>query len=76
MSNTPGRYCQRHVQVAADFKDPIKRCQLPCRGGHGRGKGCLDTLFSSPHLQPLLDRIQELLGPGGAADSKSLMKRF
>ena len=29
----------------------------------------------SRHLQPLLDRIHELLGPGGQADSKSLMKR-
>ena len=29
----------------------------------------------SRHLQPLLDRIHELLGPGGEADSKSLMKR-
>ena len=29
----------------------------------------------SRHLQPLLDRIHELLGPGGDADSKSLMKR-
>ena len=30
--------------VVADFKDPIKRCQLPCRGGHGLGKGCLNFL--------------------------------
>ena len=29
----------------------------------------------SRHLQPLLDRIHELLGPGGEADSKSLMNR-
>ena len=29
----------------------------------------------SRHLQPLLGRIHELLGPGGEADSKSLMKR-
>ncbi len=27
------------------------------------------------HLQPLLDRIHELLGPGGDRDSKALMKR-
>ena len=27
------------------------------------------------HLQPLLDRIHELLGPGGDSDSKALMKR-
>ena len=29
----------------------------------------------SRHLQPLLDRIHELLGPGGDSDSKTLMKR-
>ena len=29
----------------------------------------------SRHLQPLLDRIHDLLGPGGRDDSKSLMKR-
>ena len=27
------------------------------------------------HLQPLLDRIHELLGPGGETDAKALMKR-
>ena len=29
----------------------------------------------SRHLQPLLDRIHELLGPGGETDGKALMKR-
>lgn len=29
----------------------------------------------SRHLQPLLDRIHELLGPGGESDAKALMKR-
>ncbi|MEK8050846.1 WYL domain-containing protein [Ideonella sp. DXS22W] len=29
----------------------------------------------SRHLQPLLDRIHELLGPGGENDAKALMKR-
>jgi predicted DNA-binding transcriptional regulator YafY len=29
----------------------------------------------SRHLQPLLDRIHELLGPGGETDAKALMKR-
>ena len=29
----------------------------------------------SRHLQPLLDRIHELLGPGGQSDAKALMKR-
>lgn len=29
----------------------------------------------SRHLQPLLDRIHELLGPGGEHDAKALMKR-
>ncbi len=29
----------------------------------------------SRHLQPLLDRIHELLGPGGQADAKALMRR-
>lgn len=29
----------------------------------------------SRHLQPLLDRIHELLGPGGDSDAKALMKR-
>ncbi|MBI3368526.1 MAG: WYL domain-containing protein, partial [Burkholderiales bacterium] len=29
----------------------------------------------SRHLQPLLDRIHQLLGPGGAGDAKALMKR-
>jgi len=29
----------------------------------------------SRHLQPLLDRIHELLGPGGQTDAKALMKR-
>ncbi len=40
ISDTSGRYCRRDVQGAVDSKDPIKRCQLPCRGGHGREKGC------------------------------------
>ena len=29
----------------------------------------------SRHLQPLLDRIHDLLGPGGETDAKALMKR-
>lgn len=29
----------------------------------------------SRHLQPLLDRIHELLGPGGDSDAQALMKR-
>ncbi len=29
----------------------------------------------SRHLQPLLDRIHELLGPGGQTDAKALMRR-
>lgn len=29
----------------------------------------------SRHLQPLLDRIHDLLGPGGQSDAKALMKR-
>ena len=29
----------------------------------------------SRHLQPLLDRIHELLGPGGDADAQALLKR-
>jgi predicted DNA-binding transcriptional regulator YafY len=29
----------------------------------------------SRHLQPLLDRVHELLGPGGQSDSKALLRR-
>ena len=47
MSDTAGRYCRRAVQVAADSKDPIRRCQLPCQGGHGREKGCSNFLSSN-----------------------------
>ncbi len=51
---------------------------VSCRAGAitGEEKGVWISYPPAPHLQPLLDRIHELLGSGGAADNKSQMKRF